>query len=79
MEGIYRISGLTRRGGLRYWALDVPASNRLEAITLGRCRWNAAHSEEFLSNINAVRNEDGKVTYRRWQPCDWGDTVEKFR
>ncbi len=60
---VYRINGLTKKGGFRYWTIDLEADNAKEAIDRAKELWP---SNAHLFHIKA-RNWDGcTLDYNFW-------------
>lgn len=60
---IYRVSGLTKKGGMKYWKIDLEADTAQEAKARAKELW---YLDDHLFQI-AVRNWDGcTIDYNFW-------------
>ena len=79
---LYRVSGMTKKGGFVFWANDIMAEGRLQAIIIGEASWRDRKRKtgdyRNLFGVNAYRHEEGDPVYRGWHVCEWRETANKY-
>lgn len=66
----YRVRFVTKKGGFRYWAIDLLAKNAAEAKAKAKAHWE--HPDVHMFNLEAARIEAPVyIWYTPLEPADW--------
>lgn len=73
----YRVTFLIKKGGYRYYVIDIPAANRKKAREIAEMRWNRLDGHMFHLRVRRIKDTE-EFLYHWFVEVDYKKGVELY-